>query len=221
MRVKVCGITSVADAAAAVEAGADAIGLNFASGPRRIDVADAGPIVRAVPPFVTLVAVFVDERPARIGMICQQLGIGTVQLHGSESAEVVCGLEPLNVIKAFRVARPQFAAEVRPYVTGCPWLRGILLDAYVPQAPGGSGATFCWEWVETAAASGATAGWPPIILAGGLTPENVAEAVRVVKPYAVDVASGVESAPGRKDPEKLAAFIANAKAALAEIEKDV
>jgi phosphoribosylanthranilate isomerase len=221
MRVKICGITNVADALAAVEAGADAIGLNFATGPRRIDVTDAAEIVRAVPPFVTLVALFVDERPARIGMVCEQLGIGTVQLHGGESVEYVAALEHLNAIKVFRVARPDFAAEVRPYVAGCPWLRGVLLDAYVPQVPGGSGATFCWEWVETARSRGQTDGWPPIILAGGLTADNVAEAVRVVRPYAVDVASGVESAPGKKDPAKVAAFIRNAKAAMADADNAV
>jgi phosphoribosylanthranilate isomerase len=213
MRVKICGITNVADAVAAVEAGADAIGLNFATGPRRIDVAAAGEIVRAIPPFVTVVGLFVDDRPGRIGMVCQQLGIGTVQLHGTESVEAANALEPLNVIKAFRVASPDFAAEVRPYVAGCPWLRGVLLDAYVANVAGGSGRTFCWEWVETARSRGATDGWPPIVLAGGLTAENVAEAIRVVRPYAVDVASGVESEPGRKDPEKLAAFIEIAKAA--------
>ncbi len=216
MRVKVCGITNAADAASAVEAGADAIGLNFATGPRRIDVAVAGEIVREIPPFVTVVALFVDDRRERIGMVCEQLGIHTVQLHGSESVEYVAGLSHLNVIKAFRVANANFATDVRPYVAECPWLRGVLLDAYVPTAPGGTGRTFCWEWVETARSRGQTDGWPPIILAGGLTAENVADAIGVVRPYAVDVASGVEAEPGKKDPEKVAAFIANAKAASAD-----
>ena len=218
MRVKVCGITNVADASAAVEAGADAIGLNFATGPRRIDVETASRVVRALPPFVTVVALFLDDRPGRIGMICEQLGIHTVQLHGGESVEYVAALERLNVLKVFRVASPDFAADVRPYVSGCPWLRGVLLDAHVPGLAGGTGRTFCWEWVETARSRGMTDGWPPIILAGGLTAENVAEAIRVVRPYAVDVAGGVEAEPGKKDHEKLAAFIANAKAA--EVETD-
>ena len=213
MRVKICGITSAADAAMAVEAGADAIGLNFAGGPRLIDVETAAAIVRVLPPFVTAVGLFVDDRADRIGVICEQLGIHTVQLHGAESVEFAAGLGHLDAIKVFRVTGPDFAAQVRPYVAGCAWLRGVLLDAYVPRVPGGTGKTFCWEWVETARSRGQTADWPPIILAGGLTADNVAEAIGVVRPYAVDVSSGVESDPGKKDPDKVAAFILNAKAA--------
>ena len=117
------------------------------------------------------------------------------------------------MIKAFRVAGQGFVAQVRPYVKDCPWLRGVLLDAYVPHASGGTGRTFCWEWVETARSRGQTADWPPVIFAGGLNPDNVAEAIAVVQPYAVDASSGVESEPGKTDPQKVAAFIRNAKAA--------
>jgi phosphoribosylanthranilate isomerase len=214
VRVKICGITNAGDARAAAEAGADAIGLNFATGPRRIELEAAREIVRATPPFVTIVGLFVDDRVERIAMVCEQLGIHTVQLHGEETVETVRRLEPLNVIKAFRVAGQAFVDEVRPYVRDCPWLRGVLLDAYVPGVRGGTGRTFRWEWVEVARTRGQTSDWPPIILAGGLTPDNVAEAVRVVRPYAVDTASGVESEPGKKDAKKIAAFVRNAKSAV-------
>ncbi len=202
VRVKICGVTSVADARAAADAGADAVGLMFYErSPRRVDLDTAAAIGRALPPFVVRVGVFVDAAEAFIHEAAARCGLSALQLHGDETPDF-CRRFALPVIKAFRIRGPESLRALAAYDTAA-W----LLDSYVPGHPGGTGARFNWELVR-----GVPSG-TPIILAGGLTPENVADAVRRTRPYAVDVSSGVESAPGRKDPARMRAFVAAARAA--------
>lgn len=200
VKVKVCGITSIEDALAAVEAGADALGFVFFSkSPRNIFPEQAAAIIRCLPPFVQIVGLFVNEQLTVVNSIADQCGLDVVQLHGEETPEFCAGVKR-RVIKAFRVKDQSSLDRLGDYdVAAC------LLDAWSPAAYGGTGETFNWEIAAAAAASQC------IILAGGLTPENVAEAVATVKPYAVDVSSGVESAPGVKDREKIFNFIRNAR----------
>jgi phosphoribosylanthranilate isomerase len=201
VRVKICGITSAADAHRAVEYGADALGFVFhPDSPRRVSVAMARQIVASLPPFVTAVGVFVNETIDRVRQIRTEAGLDLVQLHGDESPETVSALGP-SVIKAIRIQGIESFARLVEYAP-----RAFLLDAHSDAAYGGTGLQFDWDlaqWVEDI----------PVILAGGLTPGNVAEAVRRVHPFGVDVSSGVEAEPGIKDPQKLKAFISNAKAA--------
>jgi phosphoribosylanthranilate isomerase len=206
VQVKICGVTRVEDARLAVRLGADAIGLNFWPRSRRFVTPDAArAIVRALPPFVTAVGVFVDPTRDEALRAAEVSGIQVFQLHGDEPPELAASL-PLPVVKALRVAdRSALAALARYEVSA------FLLDA--PSAGyGGSGERFDWALAAEAARSAR------ILLAGGLTPENVAEAVRVVRPYGVDVASGVErvGAPGVKDEDRISAFIRAAKAAAQE-----
>lgn len=198
-RVKICGITSGEDAAAAVEAGADALGFVFVPGtPRCLNPEVAERIVGVLPPFVTPVGVFVNQSEAEIRRAAEESGVRVLQLHGDEPPEL-CARLPLPVVKAVRVGAALPLDALRAYPVAA-----FLLDA--PSAGhGGSGATFDWSLAE------GVAGLGPLILAGGLTPENVAAAVRRVRPYAVDVASGVESAPGVKEVSKMARFIAAAR----------
>jgi phosphoribosylanthranilate isomerase len=187
-RVKICGITNLADARAAVEAGADAIGLVFADSPRQIDAATARAIVADLSRATIFVGVFRDTPLDVVNRVANQVGLDCVQLHGSESPEF-CALVNRCVIKRFKIGGDNLASESPRYRTFA-----SLLD------PGaGDGRTFDWNWA---------AGLPHrIIVAGGLTPENVAEPIRLLRPFGVDVASGVESSPGRKDHQKMAAFI--------------
>lgn len=204
-KVKICGITSLDDALAACDAGADALGFNFAEEAKRrgryIDPHGARAIVAQLPPFVTVTAVCVNESSERLReylTFCDR-----VQLHGEETA-AQCAEFGAHAIKVFRMG-PDFSVEsMRDYVASA-----YLLDAWAPDARGGTGKTLDWD-----AASKAVVIGKPIILAGGLTPDNVAEAVRRVRPYAVDTAGGVESAPGKKDHAKLRSFVENAKRAL-------
>jgi phosphoribosylanthranilate isomerase len=202
VRVKICGITRREDALEAVRLGADALGFNFWPGSRRfIAPVAARAIVRALPPFVTAVGVFVDAGRDELLAAAAISGVRLLQLHGDEPPALGLDL-PLPVLKAVRVNGPEALAELVRW----PGVAGFLLDA--PGAGyGGSGRTFDWS-VAAEAARRAT-----VVLAGGLTAENVGDAVRAVRPFAVDVASGVESAPGVKDPLELAAFIAAAKQA--------
>ena len=201
-RVKVCGITSREDALAACDAGADALGFNFAEAAKRrnryVDPDAARAIISELPPFVTTVAVCVN---APLETVRQYLDfVDFVQLHGDESPEFCAALGG-RVIKAFRVG-PEFdPSQMAAYNAAA-----YLLDAYVPGEPGGTGQTFDWNTAVRAKALGRH-----IVLAGGLTPENVAEAVGAVRPYAVDVAGGVESAPGKKDYELIRRFILGAR----------
>ncbi len=184
----------------AVEAGADALGFVFFQGsPRYVSPAEAAVIIRRLPAFVQTVGLFVNEELATVNEVADQCGLDLVQLHGEESPEY-CAAVTRRVIKAFRVKDVSSLDDITSYrVAAC------LLDAWSPAAHGGTGTTFNWEIAALASAAHC------IILAGGLTPENVAVAVATVKPYAVDVSSGVEGAPGKKDAVKVSRFIRAAK----------
>ncbi len=202
VRVKICGITRLADAVAAAEAGADAVGFVFHSAsPRYIKPENAGVIARALPPFLTTVRVFVDSPPDQVKQTLAAAGLDVAQLHGSESVEY-CAMFP-RVIKAMRVKGPEVVDMLKEYTS----VSAFLLDAFHPDALGGTGESFDWKIAAKAAQT------HRIILAGGLTPDNIAEAVGQVRPYAVDVASGVEKTPGIKDLDKVREFIRRAKVA--------
>ena len=202
MRVKICGITSERDAHAAVEAGADALGFVFyPKSPRAVTPLQAMAIARSLPPFIARVGVFVNLPPAEIRSIRSQVGLTAIQLHGDEPPVAAHAL-PGPVIKAFRGA--VVCQQVFEYQTA-----GYLLDGDAGDRFGGSGMP-----ADEAAAS-ALAGDPRFILSGGLNPDNVAERIRRLRPAAVDVSTGVELAPGRKCPEKMQAFVAAARTALA------
>ena len=196
VRVKICGITSLEDALMAVEAGADALGFVFFRGsPRFISPERAAAIICRLPPFVQTVGLFVNEEQATVNEVTDRCGLDLVQLHGEESPGY-CAAVTRRIIKAFRVKDLSTLDDMTDYrVAAC------LLDAWSPAAHGGTGTTFNWDIAARAAAT------QSIILAGGLTPDNVAEAVATVHPYAVDVSSGVECAPGKKDAALMRAFV--------------
>ncbi len=196
-RIKICGITRVEDGLAAARAGADAIGLVFAErSPRRLSLEQAGEITQALPPFVTTVALFVNAPMAEVERVIQRLRPGCLQFHGEETPRD-CAAFGLPWIKAVRV-RP--GVDLLQFATLYAGAQGLLLDAYSPAAHGGTGERFDWGLIP--------ADLPrPVVLAGGLTPANAAEAVRLARPWAVDVSSGVESAPGIKDAARIAAFV--------------
>jgi len=200
-RVKICGITRVEDALAAAVFGADAIGLVFSeASPRCVTAEQARAITAALPPFISVVGLFVDASADRIREVLGQVPIDLLQFHGREAPEE-CRQFGHPYIKAVRmVPDVDITAEVRRYTQAA----GLLLDAYDPQLAGGTGATF--DWTRVPADLG-----KPVILAGGLTPENVVRAIEAVRPYAVDVSSGVEQSLGIKDAAKIAAFIRNAQ----------
>jgi phosphoribosylanthranilate isomerase len=196
-QVKICGITSIADAQAAVEAGADMLGFNFCEqSPRYLTVPAAKEISRLLPAFVIRVGVFVNAPKEKVAHAINECGLSLLQFHGDEPPEF-CTQFGLMSMKAFRIRDAESLRALPKFSTDA-W----LLDAYSPEARGGTGATFNWELALEARKLG-----KPVFLAGGLTPENVADAVRRVRPFGVDVASGVESAPGKKDPAKVRAFI--------------
>jgi phosphoribosylanthranilate isomerase len=197
VRVKICGIRRLADAMAAADAGADAIGLNFwRPGRRYVTPEVARQIARALPPFICKVGVFVDEEPEIVRAIAGLVGLDALQLHGAESP-AACAEFEVPVIKSIKVRGPESLDELPRYRVA-----GFLLDTHVPgaPAPGGSGRTFDWSLAERVRDVG------PIIISGGLTPSNVGEAIRRARPYGVDVASGVET-DGEKDASKIRAFI--------------
>jgi phosphoribosylanthranilate isomerase len=201
VRVKICGVTRLEDALAAVRLGADALGFNFWPRSKRyLPPARARDILRRLPPLVHAVGVFVDPTREEVLRAVDASGVGMVQLHGDEPPELCLSL-PLPVLKAIRVTDANSLAALASYE-----VRGFVLDA-PSEAYGGSGRTFDWSIVAEAARA------MPVILAGGLTPENVGEAVRSVRPWAVDVASGVESTPGIKDADKLRRFLEAAREA--------
>lgn len=206
--IKVCGITSVADARLAVEAGADALGFVFwQMSPRKVDPARAAAIARELPPFVLRVGVFVDMARDDMARIADAVGLDLLQLHGDEPPEALAGL-PRRAIKAVRVGKGFAQDEATRYVGRA---SGLLVDTRMPgetQLPGGTGLPFDWTLVK-----GLAERVPFLVLAGGLGPANVAEAVSAVGPHAVDVSSGVETLPGRKDAAKLRAFFEAARAA--------
>lgn len=202
-RVKICGITNLDDARHASACGADALGFVFYPGsPRCIDPDQARRIIAELPPLVTTVGLFVNEHPVRIREMVEFCGLDTVQLHGDEDP-LQCHYPPCRVIKALRLKPGMDDACLAAYRVSA-----LLLDAYVPDVYGGTGHRCDWDQAAGFAAR------HRILLAGGLTPDNVAAAVRQVRPYGVDVSSGVEKQPGQKDPEKVALFIRMAKEAL-------
>ena len=207
LRIKICGITREEDAWAAIEAGADALGFVFVPGtPRFIEPGRAAAITRSLPPFVSRVGLFVNADPEHIRATVAEARLDTVQLHGDEPPEVGLSLlGSVRVIQAFRVQGPETLQRLPDFRKSADaW----LLDAYVPGTAGGTGARFDWNLAVQARELG-----HPLILAGGLKPENIAEAVRQVRPFAVDVSSGVESSPGRKDAEKIRELIGSARSA--------
>lgn len=210
-RVKICGVRDVASALVAAQAGADAIGLVFAPGsPRQVSIDEARPIVAALPAFVQPVALFVDAAADTIRDVTAQLGIQTVQLHGSESPEFAAELAPLRVIKALGFDARRASDALKPWRACCPNLAGILFDAPPPQPggpTGGTGRQLDWQALADLEHGGLLAGLPPLILAGGLDSSNIKQAIEIVRPYAVDVSSGVEAQRGIKDPQRIQGFI--------------
>ena len=201
VKVKICGITNLADGMAAAEAGADALGFVFYDrSPRGVSIETAADLIRHLPPFVLKVGVLVNAPEDLVFRAVRECGLSLLQFHGDEAPEY-CLQFGLMSMKAFRIRDAASLQALRNYPTDA-W----LLDAYVPGTPGGTGETFNWDLALEAQKLGR-----PIFLAGGLTPENVAEAVRRARPYGVDVSSGVEAAPGRKDHAKVRAFIQAAK----------
>jgi phosphoribosylanthranilate isomerase len=195
-RIKICGITHLTDALTAVEAGADALGFNFVPDtPRFVKPDQVAAIVAELPPFITTVGVFASKDAAKLSTIANQCRLDAIQLHADVTPEFCRNLDR-RVIKAVRVKDESSLSILSDYD-----VNAFLLDAYVEGMMGGTGHVFDWDLALKAKNYG------QIIVAGGLNPDNVAQAVRHVKPYGVDVSSGVESQPGRKDPDKVRKFI--------------
>jgi phosphoribosylanthranilate isomerase len=204
IRIKICGLTRVDDALAAVAAGTDAIGLVFyEKSPRAVTIEKAREIALAVGPFVTVTGLFVDADPNEVEGVLDHVPLHLLQFHGDESAGY-CESFHRPYLKALRM-KPDLNLDqvINQYSSAA----GILLDAYRPGVPGGTGETFDWGRVPQASSR-------PIVLAGGLNPDNVADAIKSTRIYGVDVSGGVESAPGIKDPEKIQAFIQRARQAI-------
>jgi phosphoribosylanthranilate isomerase len=201
VRVKICGITRLEDALEAVRLGADALGFNFWQGSKRyISPAAASALIARLPPFVTPVGIFVNQSEEEIVAAARDSGVRVLQLHGEESPDL-CARLPLPVVKAIPVQAVKSLAALASYEVAA-----FLLDT-PSRGFGGSGQAFDWSLAQGVSEIA------PIVLAGGLTPENVAEAIAAVNPYAVDVASGVERSPGVKDHEKMARFVRAARSA--------
>ncbi|MBS0152567.1 MAG: phosphoribosylanthranilate isomerase [Nitrospira sp.] len=204
VKIKICGITNVEDAKVAVAAGADALGfVLYRKSPRFVEAAMVRRIVAGLPPFVLPVGVFVNEEPSLVRSILDDCGLALAQLHGDEPASY-CQDLGRPVLKALRLKnRGTFLALAE--FQGRANVRGVLIDAFSNQAYGGTGQTVDWTLAQEAARS------TPVVLAGGLTPANVAEAIARVRPYGVDVSSGVELSPGKKDHDKVRTFIEAAR----------
>jgi phosphoribosylanthranilate isomerase len=204
-RVKICGITTWDDARLSIDLGASALGFNFYSpSPRAVPPAEAWNMIRRLPPFVEAVGVFVDWPSTVVAALARALRLHTVQLHGAESPREVAELaREFRVIKAVKAPQGFRIVSLTKYKHA----NGFLLDGFARGLHGGTGRTLDWNLARAARRYGR------ILLAGGLTPENVGEAIRVAQPYAVDVASGVESRPGRKDPARLRALFTAVEAA--------
>jgi len=190
VRVKICGITNRRDARMSVEMGADAIGFIFAPSPRQITPEKAREIICGIPPFVQTVGAFVNENPDAIRKIIGFCGLNLIQLHGDETPDTCAEFMP-QAIKAFRFREGSVLQSIRPYRGK---IRAMLFDAYDEKIRGGTGKTFNWDLAVRGKDFGI-----PIILSGGLTPSNIEKAISAVKPFAVDVNSGVEKRPGKKD----------------------
>lgn len=203
VKVKFCGITSLEDAEEAVEAGADALGFMFYPGsPRCVTLEAAQIIERRLPPYIIRTGVFVDAAPEDVIAAMHTCGLNLLQFHGKETPEY-CRQFGIMTMKAFRIRDAASLREIPNYQTDA-----YLLDSYVSGKQGGTGETFNWNLAVEAGEFG-----KPIFLAGGLTPEIVGDAVKIVKPFGVDVSSGVEISPGKKDPAKMRAFVAAVRAA--------
>jgi phosphoribosylanthranilate isomerase len=201
-RIKFCGMTRAEDAAGAASLGVDAIGLIFAArSPRRVDLAAARALRAALPPFVSVVALVMDNEPSEIRQIVQILRPDLLQFHGAEDP-ADCAAYGLPWLKAVPMAQPEAA---RAYATRYAAASAFVLDSHAVGEAGGSGKRFAWDAIPELPR--------PILLAGGLTPHNVFDAVRTVRPWAVDVSSGIEAAPGQKDVEKMRRFVAQVRAA--------
>lgn len=205
VKIKICGITNLQDAFRACDLGADAVGFIFAKSPRRISPQIAERIIKKLPPYISTVGVFVDDKAEDVMRISFSCHLTAVQFHGRQTQKDLYAFAPLKVIKAFHVKE----AESLKLLHNFPDVDAFLLDAHAEGKTGGTGKTFNWNLAKNAVKKFDK----PVILAGGLTPQNVADAVRKVKPYAVDVASGVEKSPGVKDYKKLKQFIENARKA--------
>jgi phosphoribosylanthranilate isomerase len=209
VRVKICGITNWLDARAACDAGADALGFNFyAKSPRVISPAAAWDMRKKLPPFVAAVGVFVNWKAGPVNSLAASLQLSAAQLHGDETPQVAAEVaRRVPVIKAFRIRKDFSLAQLAKFAAAA----AILLDGAQAGQYGGTGKTTDWALADKAARK------HRIILSGGLNPENVAEAIRAVRPYAVDVASGVESRPGKKDAGKLREFLREVERASREL----
>jgi len=202
-KIKICGIKTLSDAKFAVDYGADAIGFVFAESIRNISKEKARTIVRKLPPFVTTVGLFVNDTAENIEAICRFCGLDAIQLHGNERPALLNKLNKLKdfkTIKAFRIQNEKDIIPIKKYKPDA-----ILLDGYSENKMGGTGTSFDWKIVKRLRTS------IPVIVAGGLTHLNVSQAIRIVNPYAVDVSSGVESSPGKKDKKLIKKFIDAAK----------
>ncbi len=198
-QIKICGITSCDDAKIACDSGANAIGLVFyAPSPRYVSIEQAADIVKSLPPFTTSVALFVDAERQEVETVIEQVSIDIIQFHGNEPADF-CASFNRPYIKAVRMKEGVDLYSVQNEFASA---RGLLLDTYKKGIPGGTGEIFNWDKVPHDLNL-------PIILAGGLVPENIAQAIRQVKPYAVDVSGGVEASRGKKDRQKIIQFIDN------------
>lgn len=207
-RIKICGLTSAGDAAAAVAAGADAVGVVLAPSKRRVSLERAAEVLAGVPPHVERVGVFVDERPEVVREAVERLGLTSVQYHGSETPED-CAAISVPVTKALRVGPDFDPSAAEPYRGA---IFGLLLDTFVPGEQGGTGVAFDWDSL-----AGRLPCVAPVVIAGGLRPDNVGDMVRVLRPFGVDVSSGVEVSPGVKDHRLMNEFIAAVQAADLEV----
>ncbi|MDZ4180304.1 MAG: phosphoribosylanthranilate isomerase [Coriobacteriia bacterium] len=203
-RIKICGLTQAADAICAVDAGADALGvILYADSPRTIDLERAVEVLGDTPPLVARIGVFVDAPEDFVAEAVERIGLTAVQFHGDESP-ARCAGAPLPVIRVMRVGPGFSVSDIEPYIGA---VAAVLLDTYSPEARGGTGSTFPWRQLDEISIE------VPVILAGGLSAANVAEAIETVRPFAVDVASGVESSRGIKDHVAIRAFGAAVRAA--------
>ncbi len=200
VKIKICGITSEQDAHKSVALGADALGFVFYDqSPRHIEPPAARRIIQTLPPFVLAVGVFVNQPLETVRRIVDDCGLALAQIHGDETP-AYCESLDRPVLRAIRLKDRRSFLSLAEY-KGRAGVRGFVVDAFSPNSYGGTGQTVDW------ALAGEAAKAAPVLLAGGLTPHNVREAIEQVRPYGVDVSSGVEASPGRKDPEKLATFI--------------
>ncbi|MFQ5686874.1 MAG: phosphoribosylanthranilate isomerase [Candidatus Scalindua sp.] len=195
-KVKICGIKTLSDAKFAVDYGADAIGFVFAESIRKVSKEKARAIMQKLPPFVTTVGLFVNDTAENIEAICRFCGLNAIQLHGNERPALLNKLKDFKTIKAFRIRNEKDIIPIKEYKPDA-----ILLDGYSENKMGGAGASFDWKIVKRLRTS------IPVIVAGGLTHLNVSQAIRIANPYAVDVSSGVESKPGKKDRKLIKKFI--------------